>query len=109
MAERVGFEPTSPVLPGYPLSRRALSTAQTPLQTCKFNGHRRFQQSAHTWIITSPAQREERLQSSAAFGRQNAARHLDTMVKRRMIEDRKTRMRRPALGIVGGVNQWGAP
>src|ERR1700676_4965394 len=32
MAERVGFEPTSPVLPGYPLSRRALSTAQTPLQ-----------------------------------------------------------------------------
>src|ERR1700730_17840070 len=47
MAERVGFEPTSPVLPGYPLSRRALSTAQTPLQTCKFNGHHRFQQSAH--------------------------------------------------------------
>jgi hypothetical protein len=33
MAERVGFEPTSPVLPGYPLSRRALSTAQTPLHT----------------------------------------------------------------------------
>ena len=33
MAERVGFEPTSPVLPGYPLSRRALSTAQTPLPT----------------------------------------------------------------------------
>ena len=33
MAERVGFEPTSPVLPGYPLSRRALSTAQTPLRT----------------------------------------------------------------------------
>jgi hypothetical protein len=32
MAERVGFEPTSPVLPGYPLSRRALSTAQTPLR-----------------------------------------------------------------------------
>ncbi len=31
MAEGVGFEPTSPVLPGYPLSRRALSTAQTPL------------------------------------------------------------------------------
>jgi hypothetical protein len=31
MAERGGFEPTSPVLPGYPLSRRALSTAQTPL------------------------------------------------------------------------------
>jgi hypothetical protein len=34
MAERVGFEPTSPVLPGYPLSRRALSTAQTPLHAC---------------------------------------------------------------------------
>ena len=32
MAERVGFEPTSPVLPGYPLSRRALSTTQTPLR-----------------------------------------------------------------------------
>ena len=32
LAERVGFEPTSPVLPGYPLSRRALSTAQTPLR-----------------------------------------------------------------------------
>src|SRR6266566_8702346 len=31
MAERVGVEPTSPVLPGYPLSRRALSTTQTPL------------------------------------------------------------------------------
>ena len=36
MAERVGFEPTSPVLPGYPLSRRALSTAQTPLRGCSF-------------------------------------------------------------------------
>jgi hypothetical protein len=32
MAERVGVEPTSPVLPGYPLSRRALSTTQTPLR-----------------------------------------------------------------------------
>ena len=33
MAERVGVEPTSPVLPGYPLSRRALSTTQTPLRS----------------------------------------------------------------------------
>jgi hypothetical protein len=32
LAERVGVEPTSPVLPGYPLSRRALSTTQTPLR-----------------------------------------------------------------------------
>ena len=32
MAERVGFEPTVPVLPGHSLSRRALSTAQTPLR-----------------------------------------------------------------------------
>ncbi len=46
MAERVGFEPTSPVLPGYPLSRRALSTAQTPLppeslaETCFFSNTR---------------------------------------------------------------------
>ncbi len=32
MAERVGVEPTSPVLPGYPLSRRALSATQTPLR-----------------------------------------------------------------------------
>jgi hypothetical protein len=32
LAERVGFEPTSPLLAGYPLSRRALSTAQTPLR-----------------------------------------------------------------------------
>src|ERR1700683_912715 len=31
MAERVGFEPTDPVLTGHSLSRRALSTAQTPL------------------------------------------------------------------------------
>jgi hypothetical protein len=35
MAERVGFEPTVPVLPGHSLSRRALSTAQTPLRGSK--------------------------------------------------------------------------
>src|SRR5713226_7025065 len=33
-AERVGFEPTRP-FPVYPLSRRALSTAQTPLRVGK--------------------------------------------------------------------------
>jgi hypothetical protein len=33
----VGFEPTSPLLAGYPLSRRALSTAQTPLRDKRLN------------------------------------------------------------------------
>ena len=36
MAERVGFEPTGPVLPGHPLSRRALSTTQTPLRAAGY-------------------------------------------------------------------------
>src|SRR5579872_2857904 len=66
MAERVGFEPTSPVLPGYPLSRRALSTAQTPLPKGKFSGGSAFHQSAGARQVLS-SRGKERLHGYGAF------------------------------------------
>jgi hypothetical protein len=44
LAERVGFEPTVE-FPQHPLSRRALSTAQTPLRRRKFSERSVIQQS----------------------------------------------------------------
>jgi hypothetical protein len=91
MAERVGFEPTSPVLPGYPLSRRALSTAQTPLPTESLTEGQVFSNAASgMWLAALSARGKKGLHCAGAFIRQHAAENFHAMVERRMAEDLKT-------------------
>jgi hypothetical protein len=119
MAERVGFEPTVG-FPLHSLSRRALSTAQTPLRSfC--NRNRRFARPA----MQSPAPQrelstrerigpgrfalatscEERLQDRGAFLGHDARCNVDLMIEARMVEYRKARPYSPALGIVASIHQ----
>src|SRR4029077_15512034 len=101
MAERVGFEPTSPVLPGYPLSRRALSTAQTPLPTESLAEARFFGN-------TPPAlssRGEKSLHRLRALLRERAAQHFHAVIQRRMAEYLKARMHGAAFRIVATVDQ----
>src|SRR5690348_4234706 len=102
MAERVGFEPTSPVLPGYPLSRRALSTAQTPLLGNEFSGAAVFQQREGE---TSSSHGKKTLHRLRAFLRQHAAKHVDAVIQRRMAKDLKARMHGPTFGVIAAVDE----
>src|ERR1700724_3859111 len=103
MAERVGFEPTVG-FPLHSLSRRALSTAQTPLRGFR-NRNRRFVCTAMYPFACDiparilclplrlkflcrgaaclPSRSEERLQDGGAFFRQNACCHLHPMIESR--------------------------
>ncbi len=109
MAERVGFEPTSPVSPGYSLSRRALSTAQTPLRglsiylkrSARALGNRRARTSSYPYERSSA--RQKTIEGGSAFLRQNPAAHLDTMIERGMVEDPEAGACGAALGIVASV------
>src|SRR6266852_799774 len=99
MAERVGFEPTVG-FPLHSLSRRALSTAQTPLRGFH-NRNRRFARPA----MQSRQQHlssccEERLQDSRTFIGQDARRHLHPVIEARVIEHLKARSYSTALGII---------
>ena len=103
MAERVGFEPTVG-FPLHSLSRRALSTAQTPLRSFH-NRNRRFARSP----MQSGQQRlsascEERLQDRRAFIGQDARRNLHPMIEPRVIEHLKARSHSTALRIVAPVH-----
>jgi hypothetical protein len=78
LAERVGVEPTSPVLPGYPLSRRALSTTQTPLrrsslilsETCRQGNARQSTLCAadRSFSASQQMNRQERRDTLAILG-----------------------------------------
>ncbi len=104
MAERVGFEPTVG-FPLHSLSRRALSTAQTPLRGFH-NRNRRFARPA----MQSDQQRlaascEERLQDRRAFIGQDARRNLHPVIEAHVIEHLKARSHSAALGIIASVHQ----
>src|SRR5258708_32956192 len=104
MAERVGFEPTVG-FPLHSLSRRALSTAQTPLRGSD-NRNRRF--ARHQCNLTRlglSSSREERLQNRRAFIPQDTCGNLHPVIEARVIEHRKARSNSATLGIVASVHQ----
>src|SRR6266478_4835240 len=99
MAERVGFEPTVG-FPLHSLSRRALSTAQTPLRGFH-NRNRRFARSPmQSDQLRLAASCEERLQNRRAFIAQDACGNLHPVIEARVIEHRKARSHSATLGIV---------
>src|SRR6267154_439495 len=99
MAERVGFEPTVG-FPLHSLSRRALSTAQTPLRGFH-NRNRRFARPAmHSAHRRLSASCEERLQNRRAFIAQDACGNLHSVIEVWVIEQRKARSHGTPLGIV---------
>src|SRR5579864_7530820 len=100
MAERVGFEPTSPVLPGYPLSRRALSTAQTPLRKRSLAEARFFGNPPRE--LSSRGKKT--LHRLSAFFTQHALKNFGAVVERRMAENLKTGMHGAALRIVATID-----
>ena len=104
MAERVGFEPTVG-FPLHSLSRRALSTAQTPLRSFH-NRNRRF--VSHQCILTRlrlSSSCEKRLQNRRAFIGQDTRGNLHLVIEARVIEHRKARSHSATLGIVASVHQ----
>src|SRR5882757_2109688 len=104
MAERVGFEPTVG-FPLHSLSRRALSTAQTPLRGFH-NRNRRF--ARHQRILTRlrlSSSCEERLQNRRAFTAQDACGNLNAVIEARVIEQYKAGSHGATLGIVASVHQ----
>src|SRR5712675_3534607 len=103
MAERVGFEPTVG-FPLHSLSRRALSTAQTPLRGFH-NRNRRFVR--HQCILTRlrlSSSCEERLQNRRAFIGQDTCGNLHLVIEARVIEHRKGRSHCASLGVVASVD-----
>src|SRR3981189_1796847 len=104
MAERVGFEPTVG-FPLHSLSRRALSTAQTPLRGFT-NRNRRFARSPmHSDQLRLSSSCEERLQNRRAFIGQDTCSNLHPVIEARVIEHRKARSHGAALGVVASVHQ----
>src|SRR6266404_5298553 len=104
MAERVGFEPTVG-FPLHSLSRRALSTAQTPLRGFH-NRNRRFARSPmQSDQLRLAASCEERLQHRRAFIAHDACGNLHPVVEARVIEHRRACSHSATLGIVASVHQ----
>jgi hypothetical protein len=94
MAERVGFEPTVE-FPLHSLSRRALSTAQTPLRSvCSsvrlakaFGSHNGEGRGPYPWRLLrlSPCL-EEMFQDGGGFFGEHTTRDFHAMIELRMIE-----------------------
>src|SRR5712671_3434357 len=104
MAERVGFEPTVG-FPLHSLSRRALSTAQTPLRGFH-NRNRRFARPAmQSDQLRLSSSCEERLQNRRAFIAQDACGNLHPVIEARVIEQYKAGSHGATLGIVASVHQ----
>ncbi len=123
LAERVGFEPTVR-FPVRSLSRRVLSTAQSPLPSwCRFNRSRALRFSAikcsqpvtkscTAWTKflkrsrrQSAAFGEEGLEDGGAVGGEDAGGDLYLMVETRVGEDFETGADGAAFGVVGAVNE----
>src|SRR5689334_18603423 len=129
LAERVGFEPTVG-FPLHSLSRRALSTAQTPLRGFS-NRNRRVVCAAMYPICLShfgchtpndgcgrrqtteycccglASCGEKRLQDGGGFSGANARGHLDAMIEPRISENLEAGANGAAFWVIATVDQTG--
>src|SRR5437763_8068173 len=104
MAERVGFEPTVG-FPLHSLSRRALSTAQTPLRGFSNPNRRSLRSPTQSRSEKLPPRGEKRLQDCRALVCENAGGNIDAVVQARVVKHFKARSHSATLRIVAPIYQ----